>query len=29
MAEVLTWSCACLHGRGSAGNWALKVLGCA
>jgi hypothetical protein len=29
MAEVLIWFCACLRGRGPAGNWALKVLGCA
>ena len=28
-AEVLTWFCACLHGRGLAGNRALKPLGCA
>jgi putative resolvase len=29
MAEVLTWFCACLHGRRLAGNRALKALGCA
>jgi hypothetical protein len=29
MAEVLTWFCACLHGRGPAGNRALTAPGCA
>jgi hypothetical protein len=29
MAEVLTWFCACLHGRGPAGNRPLTALGCA
>jgi putative resolvase len=29
MVGVFTWFCACLYGRGSAGNRMLKAVGCA